>query len=163
MRIAELLDRARAASLGGRREEARDLLLDVLALEPGQLEAWLRLAELAASPERAALYYQRAAAIDPRSLRAQKGLAEAQGRLQPPLERPEEAPSLAHSGGKEETFPGLVPSGRAALPPGVPIFVDQGLAPFSLGPGKTPNLGKARLGAGRGDEVGARGDDGPSG
>lgn len=132
MRVEELLDRAMAASLGGRKEEARDLLVDVLALEPDNLEAWLRLAELAASPERAFLYYQRAANIDPRSLRAQKGLDEARARLQPARVR--EKPARSSATPQEERTEPSQPAavGSAALPPDAPIFVDSETAPLTV-------------------------------
>lgn len=142
MRIEEALDRATASSVGGRREEARDLLLDVLASDPANLEAWLRLAELAASPERAALYYQRAAAIDPKSLRAQRGLEEARHALQPvkPHQEAEPQATPAHSEGPlKEAPPSAVNATAAgALPPDSPVFIDNEVAPFRLDVRKSP-------------------------
>lgn len=132
MRVEDLLDRATAAFQGGRREEARDLLVDVLALEPENLEAWIRLAELASSSERAALYYQRASAIDPRSLRAQKGLEEARAKLQPVKGR-EKAPDTHQSAREERAEPNRPePPVPGALAPNAPIFEDSETAPFRL-------------------------------
>ena len=143
MRIEDFLDRAMAAFHGGRREEARDLLVDVVALEPDNLEAWLRLAELAASPERAALYYQRASSIDSRSLRAQKGLEEARARLQPVKGR--EKATHGPAAYRDERADLIKPSPPVpgALPPDAPIFEDTETAPFRLELGGTFGAGKA--------------------
>ncbi|MDP2662539.1 MAG: tetratricopeptide repeat protein [Dehalococcoidia bacterium] len=154
MRIEELLERATAASQGGRREEARDLLVDVLAVYPNNLEAWLRLAELASSPDRASLYYRRASEIDPRSLRAQKGLDETLSILGPAGEPekpsqglscaipPLECESPTSSKGVRPTVP--------AAPPASPIYVDNESAPFTL------DLGPRANAAGRGVAPGPR-------
>ena len=131
------MERATAASQSGRREEARELLVDVLALEPDNLEAWIRLAELAATPEREALYYGRAAAVDPRSLRAQKGLEEAQARLQPVRARAKTAEPPAPQKEERASAPKAVPVSPAALPPDAPIFADSQTAPFELELGRT--------------------------
>ncbi len=136
MRIEDFLDRASAASQGGRREEARDLLVDVLAVDPDNLEAWLRLADLAASPDRAALYYQRAVDIDPRSLRAQRGLQEAMVILGPasgPERTVQETPAPAPGRSGEPVQPqaGGRPPCTGPLQD-VPIFVDDDSAPFAI-------------------------------
>ena len=150
MRIEDLLDRATAASHGGRREEARDLLVDVLAVDPGNLEAWLRLAELAASAERAALYYQRATEIDPRSLRAQKGLSEALAILGPAQEpeRVSHAASFEELATKEESFarPRDARSTIPAAPLDSPIFVDNEAAPFALDLGRASGVRRGGTG-----------------
>lgn len=160
MRIEELLDRAMAASQGGRKEEARDLLVDTLAMDPGYLEAWLRLAELAASPERAALYYQRAAAIDPRSLRVQKGLTEAQGKLRPPAEQERQATVPIPPEEEKGASPRHIPVVRTALPPNVPIFVDRELAPFILEQQGASDAKRAKPASGSGSGVGVQGPEG---
>ncbi|MDP2728791.1 MAG: hypothetical protein Q8P59_14780, partial [Dehalococcoidia bacterium] len=99
--------------------------------------AWLRLAELAATPERAAIYYRRASAVDPRSLRAQKGLAENQAIPQPLADqnKPEHIPAYP----KEERAAPFrpVPVNPLAFPPDAPIFVDNEVAPFTLELDKT--------------------------
>ncbi|MDO8691297.1 MAG: tetratricopeptide repeat protein [Dehalococcoidia bacterium] len=143
MRIEELLERATAASQGGRREEARDLLVDVLAAYPNNLEAWLRLADLASSPDRASLYYRRASEIDPLSLRAQKGLEATLtilGAAGEP-ERPSQGLPCAIVPPEDEsrTSPRGVRPAVAEAPPDSPIFVDNESAPFTVDLGPRAN------------------------
>ncbi len=143
MRIEELLERATAASQGGRREEARDLLVDVLAVYPNNLEAWLRLAELASSPDRASLYYKRASEIDPRSLRAQKGLDETLAILGPAgePEKPSQGRPRAILPLADES-PASPKGTRPEVPqaPAVsPIFVDNESAPLTVSLGSRSN------------------------
>jgi tetratricopeptide (TPR) repeat protein len=154
----EMLERAIVAVEAGRREEARDILVDALALDPACLEAWLRLADLATTPERALLYFERALQIAPQSLRAQKGLEEARARLQGgggPLERGSleeplaaEAPTPEGEQPVDETFappspdlaevapqrerPLITSEAAAAVPRQRSIFIADDHAPFSL-------------------------------
>ncbi len=153
MRIEDLLDRATAASHGGRREEARDLLVDVLAVDPGNLEAWLRLAELAASAERAALYYQRATEIDPRSLRAQKGLSESLAILGPAQEPDRAGPSapcdLPAAKAESVAWPRDARSTVPAAPMDSPIFTDNEAAPFALDIGRATGVKRGNIAFGQ--------------
>ncbi len=91
-----LLAAAQDAARTGDREQARTAFYAVIDREPDNLDAWLWLGAIADDPEDAVAYLQRALEINPRSIRARKGIEWAQARLgSSPPAAPEIAPALA--------------------------------------------------------------------
>lgn len=75
------LARGMAAARAGRWEEARNILFGVIDRDPNTLDAWLWLGAIADEAEESVAYLRRAREINPRSVRAQKGMEWAQERL----------------------------------------------------------------------------------
>jgi lipoprotein-anchoring transpeptidase ErfK/SrfK len=78
---ASLLQAAQQAIKSGQRQQARELLHQVIRLDPDQHRAWLWLAGLAPSPKISLGYIARAAAIKPDDPAVKKARAWAEARL----------------------------------------------------------------------------------
>lgn len=79
--VQQLLQEGISAAREGRREEAKRLLLDVIALDERNLEGWLWLGGIAKDAREALSYLEKALAIKPDSVRAQKGIEWARAKL----------------------------------------------------------------------------------
>jgi twitching motility two-component system response regulator PilG len=84
-RAGALAARLRAAAQqarAGNKERARQHLLEAVAQDPNQEDAWLSLAELAASPQEAVGYLERALQINPNQERAREALLQHRARME---------------------------------------------------------------------------------
>lgn len=100
--IQTILNTAIQHARNGEKEEARQMLLEIVETDPSQEEVWLWLAGLAEDLEDAEVYLETVLALNPNHQQAQKGLAmvkqqrsqqEAQPQTEPvPAEPPSSAP-----------------------------------------------------------------------
>src|SRR5512141_2026690 len=85
----EFIAKARDALKSGDKETARDLGEKAALLAPDMEDAWLVLTAADSNPEDALAYAQKALELNPTSLRAQKGVEWAMGKLKQAQANPE--------------------------------------------------------------------------
>lgn len=97
----EQLEQATAAIADGKDKEAQMLLAQILKADPQNVEAWVLLSQVAASPEQAQIFLERAARIDPTNEMVQERFA---AMRTPPDEAPAPMEAPAVEATEEEAF-----------------------------------------------------------
>src|SRR5436190_13465689 len=72
--IADLLMNGKQAAMTGQRELAREMLADVVYLDPANADGWLWLSGVVDSPEQVRYCLERTLRIDPNNARAHRGM-----------------------------------------------------------------------------------------
>ncbi len=139
VKLEEILNQGILAARSGRRERARELLLQVIRQDEGQSAAWFHLSTVIDNPEEQQICLENVLALDPENYAAQKALEQLRARQANPPEQA--APATATEA--VATAPVAAPPPTAVEGPIPPATTepqpagqpgDEYLCPFCLAP-----------------------------